>query len=166
MIKYPEISFVSIYGTREPESSYFYRFLFNLLSQRTPEENISHRKMPSYYEHIAFVQSEPYKEWYIIQNVKGVPVGSIYVTYQNEIGIFIEQLYRGDGYASAALYGIITLNPDTKFLANINPENEKSKALFEKFGFTYIQNTYRRDPNVSFEQPFENLETSEQSPQT
>lgn len=157
MIQYPEISFVSVYGTREPESSYFYRFLYNLLSQRTPEVNISHRKMPSYYEHIAFVQSEPYKEWYIIQNAKGSPVGSIYVTHSNEIGVFIEHLYRGDGYASAAIYGILALNPNTEFLANINPANEKSVELFKKFGFTYIQNTYRRDPNVSFELSVEHL---------
>ena len=37
-----------------------YKFLFELLAQRDPRANISHREMPTYQRHIRFVKSKPY----------------------------------------------------------------------------------------------------------
>ena len=42
------------------------RFLFDLLRERKSYENISHNEMPSYKEHIKFVSSKPYSQWYVI----------------------------------------------------------------------------------------------------
>ena len=38
-------------------------FLFELLLQRSSKENISHKKMPTYEEHIKFIISKPYYKW-------------------------------------------------------------------------------------------------------
>ena len=44
-----------------------FSFLYKLLKDRDPKENISHKAMPSYKEHIKFVKSKPYQKWYIIE---------------------------------------------------------------------------------------------------
>ena len=61
------------------------KLLYDLLSERTPEESISHKSMPTYPEHEKFVQSNPYFAWYLI-DVDGQFVGSIYLSKQREIG--------------------------------------------------------------------------------
>ena len=42
-------------------------FLYDLLKNKDPNANISHKKMPSYDEHVEFVMSKPYTNWYIIE---------------------------------------------------------------------------------------------------
>ena len=37
-----------------------FMFLYELLSERDPVANISHKQMPTYDEHIRFVTSKPY----------------------------------------------------------------------------------------------------------
>ena len=44
-----------------------YQFLYDLLLQRNSDANISHKKMPTYEEHVKFVRSQPYSKWYIIE---------------------------------------------------------------------------------------------------
>ena len=61
-----------------------YLFLYNLLKERKPRANISHKRMPSYSQHIKFVNSHPYTKWYIIFQ-KNKKIGSIYLTEMNEI---------------------------------------------------------------------------------
>ena len=51
---------------REIKDSDF-TFLYKLLKERDSKENISHKEMPSYKEHIKFVKSRPYQKWYIIE---------------------------------------------------------------------------------------------------
>ena len=43
-------------------------FLYELLSERNPNANISHKKLPTYKQHVKFVMSKPYFKWYIIKN--------------------------------------------------------------------------------------------------
>lgn len=146
MINYPQISLVSVYDTQEPEASFFARELYYLLGERTPEENISHKEMPSWQRHLSFIKAKSYKEWYLIQNMSAQTLGTVYITTQNEIGISIFKIHRNKGWASAAICAILKNNPNQSFIANINPKNEKSKRLFKKFGFHHIQDTYRREP--------------------
>ena len=61
--------------------------LFDLLRERTPEQSISHKSLPTRIQHRMFIGSQPYKAWYLIE-VSDV-VGAIYLTYYDEIGIFI-----------------------------------------------------------------------------
>lgn len=110
--------------------------LYDILSLRTPEQSISHKAMPSFEEHYQFVISRPYAAWYLIESEgpRVWPVGACYLTRQREIGIGIYPKHQGRGYASAAIRELMTLHRG-RFLANINPANEASIALFRKLGF-------------------------------
>ena len=72
-----KISLISLRTVRDSDGE----FLFELLKERDPRANISHKKMPSYDEHIKFIKSKPYTRWYIILKSKE-RVGSIYLSNQ------------------------------------------------------------------------------------
>ena len=123
-----------------------FRFLFNLLEQRDNRSNISHKKMPTYSEHIKFVKSKPYSKWYIIKKSK-IKIGSIYLSKNNEIGIFINENFHGKGFATYALELLINKNPRSRYLANVNPKNLRSTKFFKKNNFKLIQHTYELEKN-------------------
>jgi len=116
-------------------------FLYDLLKHRDQNVNISHKKMPSFKEHIKFVKSKPYSMWYIIMQ-NNEKVGSIYLSKQNEIGLFMKNNVQGQNIGTKALKLLIMKNPKKRILANINPENKKSIKFFEKNGFKLIQYTF------------------------
>ncbi|OLC93033.1 MAG: N-acetyltransferase [Thaumarchaeota archaeon 13_1_40CM_3_38_6] len=122
------------------------QFLYKLLKQRDPNANISHKVMPSYDEHVKFVTSKPYSKWYVM-HYKKQKIGSIYLTKQNEIGIFILNGMRGKGAGEEALRLLIKLNPRDRYLANVSPKNKKSIQFFKKNGFNIIQHTYELTKN-------------------
>ena len=121
------------------------QFLYDLLNQRQSNENISHKKMPTFDQHIAFVKSKPYSKWYVILENKS-RLGSIYLSKQNEIGIFIDKNSRKLGIGNKALELLIQKNPRKRYLANINPKNKKSINFFTKNKFKLIQYTYELIP--------------------
>ena len=61
-------------------------FLYELLQNRDPIYNISHKKMPSFDEHKKFVLSEPYLNWYAI-SLDTKKIGAAYLSFDDEIGI-------------------------------------------------------------------------------
>ena len=124
--------------------SYSADLLYALLKERTPKQSISHKGMPSYEEHQAFIASVPYKAWYIIVTPDHpLPVGATYLTHQNEIGIFIFEEHHRKGYAKQAVEALMSLHRgNSPFLANINPDNKASIAFFKKLGAQLIQHTY------------------------
>ncbi len=120
--------------------------LYDLLSERTPAQSISHKGMPTIKEHEVFVERKPYAVWYFIcshQNYDNI-VGTVYLTKDREIGIAVFAAYRGQGIGSRALEELFKIHKG-KFLANISPANYDSMKFFEKHGFTHIQNTYLRE---------------------
>jgi len=117
------------------------QFLYDLLKERDKKVNISHKKMPSYKNHVKFVMSKPYQKWYIIMNDKE-KIGSIYLSKFDEIGIFIKKDWRGSKIGHKALELIIEKNPRKRYLANINPQNLKSIKFFNDNNFKLIQYTY------------------------
>jgi RimJ/RimL family protein N-acetyltransferase len=121
------------------------KFLYNLLKERDSNVNISHKKMPTYSEHIKFVASKPYFRWYIIEynNKKS---GSIYLSKNNEIGIFVKKSFRGNKIGENAMKLLIQKYPKSRYLANVNPKNKKSIKFFKKFKFKLIQNTFELIP--------------------
>lgn len=124
----------------DPKSNWDINVLYTLLAERTPEQAISHKKMPTKEEHVAFVRSLPYKVWYLLI-VEGDYVGSAYLTKANELGIFIFSEKKGHGYADSAIKQIMKrFSPP--FYANINPENEASLKFFIELGFELVQVTY------------------------
>ena len=118
-----------------------HEFLYDLLKNRNPNFNISHKKMPLFKEHVKFVNSKPYSKWYIIMRNKE-KLGSIYLSKQNEIGIFLKEDIQGKRIGTTALKLLMMKNPKKRFLANINPKNKKSIKFFEKNGFKLIQYTF------------------------
>jgi len=118
-----------------------YRFLYNLLKERDPKANISHKKMPTYDEHVAFVSSKPYAYWYVIE-YNGKKSGSIYLSKNNEIGIFLRKSLTGKNIGRVALELLIKKTNKLRYLANVNPKNKKSLEFFKNNGFTMIQYTF------------------------
>lgn len=125
--------------------------LLELLAERDPIANISHKQMPTREQHLEFVRSKPYAEWwfiiinYPIESGGREMVGVCYLTKQNEIGIQIFRRHQRRGYASAALAQMLDLHKGKRLLANIAPGNEKSFALFKRYGFTACQVTLELD---------------------
>ena len=118
-----------------------YRFLYNLLMERDARANISHKKMPTYNEHVLFVSAKPYSKWYVIW-YRVNKVGSIYLTVQNEVGIFIKKSFQNKQIGDIALRKLIRKNPKKRYLANINPKNKKSIHFFKRNGFKLVQQTF------------------------
>ena len=127
----------------DPCSQQHCRLLYALLDERTAEQSISHKEMPSYDQHLVFVASKPYKAWYLVSTDEGC-AGSVYLTKQSEIGIAISENERGNGYAKEAIQELMKLH-DGPFLANINPNNWASRCLFDRLGFKFIQVTYSHE---------------------
>ena len=117
--------------------------LYRLLQERPPEANISHRKMPTWAEHLAFFNSKPYLAWYII-HADDEPVGACYLTHMREVGLFVLEKHRSKGLGGKALDALAQKHPG-RLLANIAPGNDGSQKFFEQRGFKLIQHTYELD---------------------
>ena len=117
------------------------KFLFDLLKERDPRANISHRKIPTYSQHTKFIKSKPYSKWYIILKSKQ-KIGSIYLSKNDEIGIFLSKKFQGKNVGSFALNELMKKNTRKRFLANVNPKNKKSISFFKNNNFKLIQYTF------------------------
>lgn len=125
-------------------------FLYEVLKDRPAEANISHREMPSLEQHKQFVHRKPYECWYIIQAQSDdgrttEQIGSIYISKQRELGIFLLRAHWGKGYAMRALT-LLRRNHPGKLLANVAPGNERSHAFFKAANGRLIQYTYELLP--------------------
>ena len=128
--------------------------LYELLRARSieddPHVNISHRALPTFLTHARFVRSHPYRAWYLVR-VDGLTAGSVNLTKLNEVGIVLHPDYRGKGVGKVALKLLLNRHKPLpaipahragRFLANINPANERSIRLFTGLGFKLKQQTY------------------------
>jgi RimJ/RimL family protein N-acetyltransferase len=116
-------------------------FLYDLLKERESNVNISHKKMPTYAQHIKFIESKPYSKWYIIK-FNNKKIGSAYLSKQNEIGIFIIKNMHSQKLGTSVLNILTKKNHRKRYLANINPKNKKSIGFFKKNGFKLVQHTF------------------------
>jgi hypothetical protein len=116
-------------------------FLYDLLKTRDPLANISHKKIPSYDEHVNFILSNPYTIWYIIE-YEGKKIGSIYLSKQDEIGIsFVDDSFH-DQFGNRVIKLLTKKNPRKRYLANVSPLNKKLQNFFVNNGFTELEYTY------------------------
>ena len=118
-----------------------YRFLYDLLKERDSRVNISHKKMPTYNEHVEFIKSKPYTKWYVVK-YGTEKIASIYLTSQNEIGIFIKTTHQNKNLGGIMMSQLIQKNPRERYLANVSPKNKTSEKFFKSHGFKFIQKTY------------------------
>jgi RimJ/RimL family protein N-acetyltransferase len=119
-------------------------FLYKLLEERQAEQSISHKRMPRFSEHVAFVRGRPYLAWYIITSAEAERVGAVYITRRRELGLSILRAHQRKGHGGAAVREVMRIHAagDEPFLANINPKNEASIAFWESLGFSLLQVTY------------------------
>jgi RimJ/RimL family protein N-acetyltransferase len=140
------ITLIDVYE-QHPDNLLVVLFLYELLAERDPVANISHRVMPTFDQHRKFVESRPYQAWYVIQS-SGENVGAIYLTQParpsqagDEIGIHISKARRGFGYGKQAIRMLMQMHPKDRYLANIAPSNTRSLILFGDLGFELCQHT-------------------------
>lgn len=135
-----------------PENIDEAQFLYCLLAARPKNANISHRNMPSFFEHLVFMNNNPYRFWWIIMEGKQM-VGATYLTFNNEVGVSVVAQHQHQGIAREALKMVLgKCNPlpavpsvrSGNFVAHINPKNKSSISLFKKMGFEHVQSTFRR----------------------
>ena len=116
-------------------------FLYDLLKTRDSRANISHKKVPSYDEHVHFILSNPYTIWYIIE-YEGKKIGSVYLSKQDEIGISLVDDSLYDKIGKSVIKSLIKNNPRKRYLANVSPQNKKLQDFFVNSGFTGLEYTY------------------------
>jgi RimJ/RimL family protein N-acetyltransferase len=117
------------------------QILYQLLHEREPHVNISHRVMPTWQQHRKFIEQRPYRAWYLIKAGSDY-VGAIYLTSMNEIGIGILAQCQGHGFGARAVRLLMRRHGRRRYLANLNPRNDRSRRMFERLGFAIIQHTY------------------------
>lgn len=123
------------------------RILYKLLESR--KHYISHREMPSYGEHAEFVRARPYRAWYIIfHEVK--PIGSVYLTEDNLVGLNIEEEQINASLPSVMRFiekkykpnpGLKSLRCD-RFSINVSPSNQTLIKAIEEYGAVAVQITF------------------------
>jgi RimJ/RimL family protein N-acetyltransferase len=136
-----ELELVDVYDEEPEISNAAVLFLYELMKERDPSVNISHRKMPTFEEHSAFVKGCPYRAWFILV-YNDYAAGAVYLSHKGELGIFIKTEYQGFGIGKSAIRRMMQKFPRDRFLANINPNNRRSILMFENMGFKHLQNTY------------------------
>ncbi|RZD47131.1 MAG: N-acetyltransferase [Thaumarchaeota archaeon] len=119
-------------------------FLYDLLKEKDPRANISHKMMPSFSQHVKFVLSKPYSKWYVIE-VSTNNIGSIYLTQNNEIGISIKNDFEAKEIISQIINLLIKKHPRSKYFVNVNPKNGKYIQFLKNHKFHLIQHTYQLD---------------------
>ena len=103
--------------------------------------NISHKKMPSYNEHVNFILSNPYSIWYTVV-YESKKIGSIYLSKQDEIGISLFDNLLYDKIGKNIIKFLMKNNPRKRYLAKISPRNKKLQNFFVNNGFTGLEYTY------------------------
>jgi len=141
-------------------------FLYELMKERDPEINISHRELPTFEQHMDFIDRRVFRLWYLIDVTEFLDptpgpmvgprtrlgwAGYVSATQRNEIGIVLKRSHRGMGYGPEALRLFMGQNKplpsdpgerNARWLANIAPTNPHSRHVFEKLGFLKIQETF------------------------
>ena len=117
------------------------QILYDILGERKPREAIRHKAMPTYEAHIRFIESNPYKAWYLIHDASMGWVGHINLSRDRKVGIFLFEKARGKGYGEVAIRRLAGLHPGVMY-AEINPDNAPSIVFFKRLGGKLIQHTY------------------------
>ena len=121
--------------------------LWALLKSRPEIACVSHKEMPTRSEHDTFVATHPYHDWCLV-DVDGEIAGSVFISQParpsvvgDELSIDLFEHFWGYGYATEALTLMMQRHPRDRYIANVAPNNPKSRALFERLGFKHCQDT-------------------------
>lgn len=120
-------------------------FLYELLKERKVIESISHKSMPTWEEHKAYITNSPvrFAGHYVILDGEAL-IGQVYISHQRECGIWLMPDARGKGAASWALEELLKRHPG-KCYTNVAILNEPALKWWRKMGFRDLQRTLVRD---------------------
>lgn len=155
----------------DPGNEAHLKALYELLEERTPEQSISHKAMPTWEEHLHFVEryrprgpierwGDSYLDWCLVDNFESI-VGAVYLTSRYEIGVSIFRKCQRRGFGQSAVTMLVQKHAPLQFLANINPANEASRRMFEKLGFRTIQHTLALETGQKLVMPVEKITAAE-----
>ena len=120
---------------------------YDLLAQRS--HGISHGFTPVFEDHVKFVNSNPYRAWYLVMNNREA-IGTFYISKENTIGINVNEI----NYAQtvAAIINYVKNNysplPEIKsvrasiFTINVPPTNLSLIKILEKLDKEILQICY------------------------
>jgi hypothetical protein len=122
------------------------RILYEFLKQR--KHKISHKRLPTYIEHMEFVISHPYRFWFIIKEHEGF-IGTLYATKNNWLGVFVMQ-GKEDVIKPAITLFLKKIKPlkpiksvrGELFSVNVPPSNKKLISILKSMGASLVQVTY------------------------
>ena len=122
--------------------------LFSILDKREGDHVISHNQHTDFKTHREFVFSHPYRYWFLVECQKQF-VGTVYLTNENVIGVFIEHEHLGI-LEETLTYVLDTFDPLPKipsvrspeFTINIAPRNTTYARIVQGLGGRLIQETY------------------------
>ena len=123
-----------------------FEVLYELLKNR--KFNISHKKSPSFKDHVKFVKKNPYRVWYLAL-LNDDYVGSIYLKNDNSIGINFKSKYKNKipFFVEKILnkhkpLRKIASERNGNFFINIANNDIKTKKILLNFGLIHIQSTF------------------------
>jgi len=145
------IALVDVRNVGEPTKTYYEAFLYELLKERKPWQNISHISLPPYEEHVTHVRTSDHKDWFLIQDIDTRKlIGSIYLGVDNNIGIHIKEEFYRMGYGRVAIRTLMAHRPEVvRFKAHIAPNNSPSLCFFINLGFRYVRTDIGPDEDVT-----------------
>ena len=121
---------------------------YKLYKSRPKYHLISANKKLKYLEHAKFVRKNPYRKWFIIK-FKNNYIGTIYLTFENNIGYFILDKYTK--YSKKIFNRIfdkiiplpkkLSINQN-RFTINISSNNKKYQKIINNIGGKIIQKTF------------------------
>ena len=123
------------------------KILYDLLKNR--KHNISHQQIPTFAEHLNFVNSYPYLHWQIIF-YKNKPIGTIYIQKNNSIGLNLNS-FKDDWVYQIIFYiksnfipkdALPSLIP-SYFYINVPASNKKLIKYLKKYNLKDIQVSYK-----------------------
>ena len=135
------LTFIKVNSKNESHN----KFLYDCLAKR--KFNISHKNTPNFEEHCIFVREHPYRKWFLI-SYKSSLIGSIYVLYDNGIGLdlepfnyyLIKDILKELSSEIKPLKAIPSIRRN-EFHMNISNLNEKLFRILTELGGEHIQNT-------------------------
>ncbi len=122
--------------------------LYQLLKKRPDYHKISSSELPDFKKHKNFVLNHPYRSWFLVSE-KNLFVGSIYLTFQNVIGIYLneEKLDNFEDCLNCIRENFFPLDfipsvRNSNFLINVSSQNNYYEKLLLNYGAKEIEKTF------------------------
>ena len=125
------------------------KILYNLFIQRPSQNKISAKDTLTFEEHKKFVESHPYRYWFLIK-IKTSYAGTVYVTHDNHIGIFLREEFQ-KLFEDVISYIVKNFDPlpalpssrPSGFNINVSVNDEKYLEKLAKLGISPYQLTFK-----------------------